>query len=43
MADKQAAIVVVGGEEIGGNRLALARTGAQLEPFAEPSHAPFER
>jgi hypothetical protein len=41
--DQEPAVVVVGGKEIGGDRLSLACTGTQLEPFAEPSHAPFER
>ena len=41
--DEQAAVVVVGREEVGGDRLDLARARAQLELLAEPPHAPLER
>src|SRR5207248_7214356 len=40
--DKQAAVVVVGGEEISGDRLPLAGARAQLEPLAESSYTPLE-
>ena len=41
--DEQAAVLVVGGEEVGGDRLDLAGARAELELLAEPPHAPFER
>src|SRR5205823_6249830 len=41
--DEQPAVVVVGGEEIAGDRLGVAVARAQLDLLAEPPHAPFER
>src|SRR5206468_9551360 len=42
-ADEQAAVLVVGGEEVGGHRLHVPRAGAKLEPLAEAPDAPVER
>src|SRR5690349_19139878 len=41
--DEQAAVVVVGGEEVGGHRLLLSRPRADLQLLPEPADAPLER
>src|SRR2546425_5158744 len=41
--DQQPAVLVVGGEEVGGDPLLLTAARTQTKAFAEPADAPFER